>query len=174
MEGVFDQHYSAPIAVGHAMHVVVRPPVEVEERNCDIGGRRETRRSTHAVHERPAENQKRDPETERKRLGKAQRDEQWEQCAWGLRCRGGEGPEGGETECDGTGAICAILNLGAFLTAFGGTGSYGPLGLLPLILGFAPGALWVFGISLAVLRAQSSVEGRGSSLPRSPSPSASD
>jgi hypothetical protein len=71
------------------------------------------------------------------------------------------------------GAICAILNLGAVLTAFGGTGSYGPLGLLPLILGFAPGALWVFGISLAVLRARSSVEGRGSSLPRSPSPSAS-
>jgi hypothetical protein len=55
------------------------------------------------------------------------------------------------------GAVCAVLNVGTVLTVFGGTGSYGPLGLLPLILGFAPGALWVFGISVALLGTSSSI-----------------
>jgi len=62
------------------------------------------------------------------------------------------------------GAVCAIFNLGAILTVFGGTGGFGPLGLLPLILGFAPGALWVFGISIALLIAASSAE-RGGPAP---------
>lgn len=40
------------------------------------------------------------------------------------------------------GFSCAILNVAAVLTIFGGTGSYGPVGPLSIILGFLPAALW--------------------------------
>lgn len=49
------------------------------------------------------------------------------------------------------GVVCGILNLAAVLTVFGGTGSYGAVGLLPLVLGFAPAGLWILGVSVALL-----------------------
>jgi hypothetical protein len=51
------------------------------------------------------------------------------------------------------GGICAVLNLAAVFTIFGGTGNNGPNGLLPLILGFAPAAIWVLAVSISLLRA---------------------
>lgn len=48
-------------------------------------------------------------------------------------------------------AACALLDLTAGLTIFGGTGSNGPLGLLPLILGAAPIAVWFLAISIVLL-----------------------
>ncbi len=49
--------------------------------------------------------------------------------------------------------VCAVLNLAAVLTIFGGTGNNGPNGLLPLILGFAPAAIWILAVSVALLGA---------------------
>ena len=51
------------------------------------------------------------------------------------------------------GIVAGILNLAAVATVFGGTGDYGAVGLLPYVLGFAPGQLWILGVSVALLRA---------------------
>jgi hypothetical protein len=51
------------------------------------------------------------------------------------------------------GIVALVLNLGAVATVFGGTGDYGAMGLLPYVLGFAPGQLWILGVSVALLRA---------------------
>jgi hypothetical protein len=51
------------------------------------------------------------------------------------------------------GIFGVVLNLAAVATVFGGTGDYGAVGLLPYVLGFAPGELWVLGVSVALLRA---------------------
>ena len=64
------------------------------------------------------------------------------------------------------GVVCGLLNLAAVLTVFGGTGSYGPVGLLPLILGFAPAGLWVLGISVALLSAEPATAHRGVEVAR--------
>ena len=53
------------------------------------------------------------------------------------------------------GGVCAVLNVGGALTILGGTGSNGPTGLLPLILGFAPAAVWVVSVSAALLASPS-------------------
>jgi len=62
------------------------------------------------------------------------------------------------------GVVCGILNLAAVLTVFGGTGSYGPVGLLPLILGFAPAGLWILGVSGALLKAAPATARRGADM----------
>ena len=62
------------------------------------------------------------------------------------------------------GVVCALLNLAAVLTVFGGTGSYGPVGLLPLILGFAPAGLWILGVSVALLTAAPATARRGAEM----------
>lgn len=49
------------------------------------------------------------------------------------------------------GGVCAALNVGGALTMLGGTGNYGPNGLLPLILGFTPAAVWVLAVSVTLL-----------------------
>ena len=61
------------------------------------------------------------------------------------------------------GGVCAVLNVGGALTILGGTGSYGPNGLLPLILGFAPAAAWVLSVSVALLAAATG--GRPAAVP---------
>jgi hypothetical protein len=49
------------------------------------------------------------------------------------------------------GAAAAVLDVIAALTIAGGTGDIGPLGLLPLILGFAPVVVWVVAVSIVLL-----------------------
>jgi hypothetical protein len=46
----------------------------------------------------------------------------------------------------------AILDLGAALTIFAGTGNNGPVGLLPLILGAGPVVVWFVAVSIVLLR----------------------
>lgn len=58
------------------------------------------------------------------------------------------------------GIVCVILNLGAVATVFGGTGDYGATGLLPYVLGFAPGQLWILSLCVALLRAAPAAAGR--------------
>jgi hypothetical protein len=48
-------------------------------------------------------------------------------------------------------AVAAVLDVVAALTIFGGTGNNGPLGLLPLILGFTPVVVWVVAVSSVLL-----------------------
>jgi hypothetical protein len=48
--------------------------------------------------------------------------------------------------------ICVVLDLLAGLTIFGGTGSYGPFGLLPLLLGSLPVFVWFLAVSLVLVR----------------------
>lgn len=47
---------------------------------------------------------------------------------------------------------CAVLDLIAGLTIFGGTGNNGPIGLLPLILGFVPVFVWFVAVSVVLVR----------------------
>ncbi len=47
--------------------------------------------------------------------------------------------------------VCAALDLLAGLTVFGGTGTYGPVGLLPLLLGSTPIVVWFLAISIVLL-----------------------
>lgn len=63
-------------------------------------------------------------------------------------------------------AISAILDLAAVLTVFGGTGTYGPLGLLPLILGGMPTLVWFLGVSVVLLTATPATAPRGAGLTR--------
>ena len=49
-------------------------------------------------------------------------------------------------------AACAVLDLIAGLTIFGGTGNNGPIGLLPLILGSAPVFVWFVAMSVVLIR----------------------
>jgi hypothetical protein len=49
-------------------------------------------------------------------------------------------------------AVAAILDVLASLTVFGGTGNNGPVGLLPLIVGFTPVVVWVVAVSVVLLR----------------------
>lgn len=49
-------------------------------------------------------------------------------------------------------AACAVLDLIAGLTIFGGTGNNGPIGLLPLILGSAPVFVWFVAVSVVLIR----------------------
>lgn len=46
----------------------------------------------------------------------------------------------------------AILDVGAALTIFAGTGNNGPVGLLPLILGAGPVVVWFVAVSIVLLR----------------------
>ena len=48
--------------------------------------------------------------------------------------------------------VVALLELIAGLTIFGGTGSTGPIGLLPLILGALPIFVWVVALSSVLVR----------------------
>jgi hypothetical protein len=48
-------------------------------------------------------------------------------------------------------AVAAILDVLASLTVFGGTGNNGPVGLLPLIVGFTPVVVWVVAVSVVLL-----------------------
>jgi hypothetical protein len=50
------------------------------------------------------------------------------------------------------GGVCAVLDLLAGLTIFGGTGSYGPFSLLPLLLGSLPVFVWFLVVSLVLVR----------------------
>jgi len=65
------------------------------------------------------------------------------------------------------GVVCGTLNLAAVLTVFGGTGSYGPVGLLPLVLGFAPAGIWILGISVALLNVEPAPAPRATEMARS-------
>jgi len=47
-------------------------------------------------------------------------------------------------------AVAAVLDVLASLTVFGGTGNNGPIGLLPLIVGFTPVVVWVIAISVVL------------------------
>ena len=47
--------------------------------------------------------------------------------------------------------VCAALDLLAGLTVFGGTGTYGPVGLLPLLLGSTPIVVWFLAVSIVLL-----------------------
>jgi len=49
-------------------------------------------------------------------------------------------------------AVCAVLELIAALTIFGGTGSNGPIGLLPLLLGSTPVFVWFVAVSAVLVR----------------------
>ena len=55
-------------------------------------------------------------------------------------------------------AVAAVLDVGAALTIFGGTGNNGPVGLLPLILGATPVVVWWVAVSIVLL-------GRATPLP---------
>lgn len=48
--------------------------------------------------------------------------------------------------------VVAVLELLATLTIFGGTGSNGPIGLLPLIIGALPVFVWVVSVSVVLIR----------------------
>jgi hypothetical protein len=48
-------------------------------------------------------------------------------------------------------AVAAVLDVLASLTVFGGTGNNGPVGLLPLIVGFTPVVVWVVAVSVVLL-----------------------
>ena len=48
--------------------------------------------------------------------------------------------------------VATVLELLAGLTVFGGAGSYGPLGLLPIILGALPVFVWVVALSSVLVR----------------------
>lgn len=48
--------------------------------------------------------------------------------------------------------VCAVLDLIAGLTIFGGTGNNGPIGLLPLIIGSTPVFVWFLVVSLVLVR----------------------
>jgi len=48
--------------------------------------------------------------------------------------------------------VCAVLDLIAGLTIFGGTGNNGPIGLLPLIVGSAPVFVWFVAVSVVLIR----------------------
>jgi hypothetical protein len=48
-------------------------------------------------------------------------------------------------------AVAAVLDVGASLTIFGGTGNNGPVGLLPLILGATPVVVWWLAVSGVLL-----------------------
>jgi hypothetical protein len=48
--------------------------------------------------------------------------------------------------------VCAVLDLIAGLTIFGGTGGNGPIGLLPLILGATPVFVWFVAVSVVLVR----------------------
>jgi hypothetical protein len=48
-------------------------------------------------------------------------------------------------------AVAAVLDVLAALTVFGGTGNNGPVGLLPLILGYTPVVVWVVAVSAVLL-----------------------
>jgi hypothetical protein len=48
--------------------------------------------------------------------------------------------------------VCVVLDLLAGLTIFGGTGSYGPFGLLSLMLGTLPVFAWFLVVSLVLVR----------------------
>ncbi len=48
--------------------------------------------------------------------------------------------------------LCAVLELIAGLTIFGGTGNNGPIGLLPLILGSTPVFVWFVAVSVVLVR----------------------
>jgi len=48
------------------------------------------------------------------------------------------------------GAVCAVLNVLAVVPVFGGTGSNGPLGLLPIILGAVPLFVWILAASVTL------------------------
>jgi hypothetical protein len=52
--------------------------------------------------------------------------------------------------------VATVLELLAGLTVFGGTGSYGPLGLLPIILGALPVFVWAAALSSVLLRSSAS------------------
>jgi hypothetical protein len=65
------------------------------------------------------------------------------------------------------GIVCGLLNLAALVTVFGGTGSYGAVGLAPLILGFAPAGLWILGVSVALLNLAPATTTRAAEMARS-------
>ena len=48
-------------------------------------------------------------------------------------------------------AAAAVLDVGATLTIFGGTGNSGPVGLLPIILGATPVVVWFVAVSIVLL-----------------------